>query len=103
MVLRRPADAARSALAMRGPIHAVMFTPETYGGHARYTWELMCALRASAPRSELNLSLVTSTNLEREFREADYTIYEVLPPLHEGPFSNRLHWAGSRVAHYSRR
>jgi glycosyltransferase involved in cell wall biosynthesis len=80
-----------------------MFTPESYGGHARYTWELMCALRASAPRSELNLSLVTSTNLEREFREADYAIYEVLPPLHEGPFPNRLHWAASRVAHYSRR
>ena len=80
-----------------------MFTPETFGGHARYTWELMCALRACAPRSELNLSLVTSVHLDAEFREADYTIYEVLPPLYEGPFRSRLHWAASRVAHYARR
>lgn len=92
--------AARSAGAKRGPIHAVMVTPETYGGHARYTWELMCALRASAPRSEFNLSLVTSRNLEREFRDADYTIYEVLTPLYQDAFPSSLHWAASRFAHY---
>src|SRR5215472_840021 len=92
--------AARSAGPKRGPIHAVMVTPETYGGHARYTWELMCALRASAPRSEFNLSLVTSRNLEREFRDADYTIYEVLRPLYQGAFPSSLHWAASRFAHY---
>ncbi len=92
-----------SPAAKRKPIHAVMFTPETSCGHARYTWELMCALRAFASRSELRLSLVTSTNLDREFREAEYTIYEVLPPLHEGPFPSSLHWAISRFAHYSRR
>lgn len=86
----------------RRPIHVVMFTPETHGGHARYTWELMCALRAVAPRSELRLSLVTSTNLDREFRQAEYTIYEVLSPLYEGPFPSSLHWAISRLAHYRR-
>lgn len=88
--------------ANRRPIHAVVFTPETWGGHARYTWELMCALRAVAPRSELRLSLVTSTGLEREFRQAEYTIYEILPPLYEGPFPSSLHWAVSRLAHYRR-
>jgi len=95
--------AAASTSVRRKPIHAVMFTPETYGGHARYTWELMSALRAAAPPSELHLSLVTSRNLEAEFRSADYSIYEVLEPLREGPFSGRVHWAASRLAHYTRR
>jgi glycosyltransferase involved in cell wall biosynthesis len=97
---RLTAPTPATMVAGRRPIHAVMFTPETWGGHARYTWELMCALRAAAPPSELRLSLVTSRNLDREFREAEYTIYEVLPPLYPGPFPSSLHWAISRLLHY---
>jgi glycosyltransferase involved in cell wall biosynthesis len=64
----------------------------------------MCALRNAVPDSDLRLSLVTSTNLDEEFRDATYTIRDVLPPLRsKDTFATPLHWALSRLAHYRRR
>ena len=85
-------------------IHAVMLTPSASGGHARYTWELMTALRVAAPRSELSLTLLTSIDLDAEFRTSAYEIADVLPAL-EPPsrFPSRLHWAVGRAIHYARR
>ena len=86
------------------PIHAVMFTSTVAGAHARYTWELMCAMRGSASPSEFRLSLVTSENLDPEFHQAEYRIFEVLPPLRpRASFPTKLHWAMSRVDHFRRR
>jgi glycosyltransferase involved in cell wall biosynthesis len=85
-------------------IHAVMVTPSAAGGHPRYTWELMSALRKAAPPSDLQLTLLTSADLHDEFRMAPYDIADVLPPLRpSASFANRLEWATSRVAHYARR
>lgn len=83
-------------------IHVVMLTPSATGGHARYTWELMTALRAAAPPSELTLTLVTSTDLDPEFRTSAYHIADVLPPL-QRRFPTRIHWAVGRTVHYARR
>lgn len=86
------------------PIHAVMLTPTASGGHARYTWELMTALRAAAPGSELALTLLTSIDLAPEFRSPAYAIADVLPPLAPlDRFPSRLHWAVGRTLHYARR
>lgn len=85
-------------------IHAVMVTPSAFGGHARYAWELMTALRAAAPRSELNLTLLTSADLDPQFRTAQYEIADVLPPLRDrNTFANKVEWAAGRVMHYARR
>jgi hypothetical protein len=62
-------------------IHAVMVTPSASGGHARYTWELLTALRTAADRSELSLTLLTSVDLDAEFRTSAYEIADVLPAL----------------------
>jgi glycosyltransferase involved in cell wall biosynthesis len=86
------------------PIHAVFVTPTARGGHPRYTWELMNGLRAAFPPSELELTLLTSVDLDPAFREAPYRIADVLPalrPLHT--FHGRLEWAASRVLHFARR
>jgi glycosyltransferase involved in cell wall biosynthesis len=81
-----------------------MVTPSATGGHARYTWELMTALRAAAPPSDLRLTLLTSADLDAEFRTAHYEIADVLPPLRQPcTFANRAEWAVSRVLHYARR
>src|SRR6266511_158323 len=83
------------------PMHAVMVTPSASGGHARYAWELMTALRAAVPRSDLRLTLLTSSDLDPEFRTAQYEIADVLPPLrHRSTFASSLKWAASRIAHY---
>ncbi len=85
-------------------IHAVMLTPSASGGHPRYTWELMTALRAAAPPSELSLTLLTSADLDPEFRTSAYEIADVLPPLqHPSTFPSRIHWAVGRTIHYARR
>jgi glycosyltransferase involved in cell wall biosynthesis len=85
-------------------IHAVMVTPSAAGGHPRYTWELLSALRAEAPPSELRLTLLTSVDLAPEFRTGSYAIADVLPPLrHASTFRNRVQWAVGRTAHYARR
>jgi glycosyltransferase involved in cell wall biosynthesis len=89
---------------MSAPMHAVMVTPSAAGGHPRYTWELLSALRAEAPPSELRLTLLTSVDLAPEFRAASYAIADVLPPLrHASTFSNRVLWAAGRTVHYARR
>jgi glycosyltransferase involved in cell wall biosynthesis len=79
-----------------------MLTPSATGGHARYTWELMTALRREAPPSELALTLLTSADLDPEFRTSAYEIADVLPPLRRG-FPTRVHWAVGRTMHYARR
>jgi len=82
----------------------VMLTPSATGGHPRYTWELMTALRAAAPPSELSLTLLTSVDLAPEFRTAAYEIADVLPPLADpSTFPSRIHWAVGRTLHYARR
>lgn len=85
-------------------MRVVMVTPSATGGHPRYTWELMTALRAAAPPSELRLTLLTSVDLDAEFRTTQYAIADVLPPLrHASTFSTRLAWATNRAVHYARR
>jgi glycosyltransferase involved in cell wall biosynthesis len=85
-------------------IDAVMITPSASGGHPRYTWELMTALRAAAPPSELRLTLLTSVDLRPEFRTTAYEIADVLPRLEDpSAFPSRVHWAVSRTLHYARR
>lgn len=89
---------------MSSPMHAVMVTPSATGGHPRYTWELLTALRAEAPSSDLRLTLLTSVDLAAEFRTAKYAIANVLPPLRDpSTFRNKVHWAAGRTIHYARR
>jgi glycosyltransferase involved in cell wall biosynthesis len=89
---------------MMGALNVVMVTPSATGGHPRYTWELMTALRSAAPPSELRLTLLTSRDLHEDFRSAPYSIADVLPALRPAKsFASKVHWATSRMAHYASR
>src|ERR1700730_4383159 len=87
-----------------GALHVAMITPSATGGHPLYTWEMMTALRAAAPRSQLRLTLVTSCDLDEQYRDTDYDIADVLPALrHRSTYWCKAAWATGRIVHYARR
>ena len=80
-----------------------MYTPSADGGHAQYAWELMNAL-ATHPRARSRFELVTSEDLEEQYRTDIYPVHAVLPPIRpREAFANRLSWASGRITHYARR
>lgn len=80
-----------------------MYTPSADGGHARYAWELMCALHRDA-HSGRRFELVSSADLDPQFRTAPYPVHAMLPTLLDrSRFPSRLHWGASRLTHYTRR
>lgn len=85
------------------PLTVAVFTPTARGGHARYSHELLSALQRLAG-ADLQLSLVTSEDLEPEFRSGGYGVHAVLPPLaRRDAFRTTLGWAASRLLHYRER
>lgn len=80
-----------------------MYTPSAEGGHARYTWELLTALTENA-RGGYRFELVTSQDIDDEFKSDRYPVHPILRPLaHRNTFSNKATWAASRLSHYPRR
>ena len=80
-----------------------MYAPSADGGMAQYAWELMTAL-ARQPRAGCRYELVTSVDLEPQFRSDSYRISAVLPPLrHRSAYRTRLGWISGRLTHYPRR
>lgn len=80
-----------------------MYTPSANGGHARYAWELTTAL-AKAGRGRYEFELVSSQDLEDQYKSDQYGVHPILPTLVDrSQFSSHLAWALSRVTHYARR
>ncbi len=80
-----------------------MFTPTAGGGHARYAWELMTALTAQ-PRASHRFELVSSQDLDEQFKSVDYPVHPILNPIADRTtFANRATWIANRLAHYPRR
>jgi glycosyltransferase involved in cell wall biosynthesis len=80
-----------------------MYTPSAFGGHARYSWELLNAIR-DVCGNDCRCELVTSKNLEPHYRSDRYVVHPILPRLKHGTeFRSRIAWALSRVWHYVRR
>jgi glycosyltransferase involved in cell wall biosynthesis len=82
-----------------------MYTPSAEGGMAQYAWELMSAL-AEHPRGGGGrcFELVSSQDLQEQFRSDAYPVHAILPPLrHRSAFPNRLAWVASRLTHYFHR
>ena len=87
---------------MRTPC-ACIFAPTSHGGHARYAWELATAM-ARHPRGDWRVELVSSRNLDDAFRQGDYPVHAVLPPLSErSAFGTTAGWAWNRLTHYPAR
>jgi len=87
------------------PMRVCMYTPASFGGHARYTHELMTALARAAATHGATVELVTSADLQEEFRRGGYPIHDVLPPFGT-PVTGRhrwFRWAISRAAVARRR
>ena len=78
-----------------------MYTPSAFGGHARYTHEILSALAAKARPEGVRVSLITSRDLASEYRTDRYVIHDFLPPLQpRSAFRNPVTWGLSRVGHY---
>ncbi len=85
-------------------LNVCMYTPSAAGGHARYTHELLNALSEVGRAQGVRPSLVTSVDLDANYRNALYPVYDVLPPLvHRSTFRGALSWGLSRVFHYYNR
>ncbi len=86
------------------PLNVCMYTPSASGGHARYTHELLSAVAELGRAQEVSPSLVTSVDLDANYRKAPYPIYDILPPLvHRSAFRGTLSWGTSRIHHYYKR
>lgn len=82
-------------------LHIAMYTPTAAGGHARYTHELITAVAEQGGRRDIEVSLVTSVNLEPAFRSSAYPIHAILPALRPRvQFRNVMSWAMSRFIFY---
>lgn len=80
-----------------------MYTPSARGGHPLYSAELLTALTRH-PRGGARFELVTSEDIEPEFRSSEYPVHAILPKLaHRAEFRTRVGWAVDRCLHYSRR
>lgn len=87
-----------------GQFDICMYTPSGYGGHARYTHEVLSALSEVGRDKGVRVSLVTSRNLGPDYRIGLYPIYDILPPLRpSNTFRNAISWGCSRVVHYFNR
>lgn len=89
---------------MAETLQVAMYNPTARGGHARYTHELLEALAAKTPVSEIGVHLVTSKNLEPDYRTSSYPIHDIFPPLTlRSSYRSRLRWIVSRFLFYTRR
>src|SRR5947207_2409010 len=80
-----------------------MYTPSASGGMAQYAWELMNALAEHAGE-RCRFELVSSADLEEQFKSDAYAIHAILPPIiHRSTFSTRAGWVASRIMHYRQR
>lgn len=80
-----------------------MYTPSARGGHPLYTAELLSALTRH-PKGGPRFELVTSEDIEPEFRSSEYPVNAILPKLaHRGEYRTPVGWAVDRCLHYSRR
>lgn len=81
-----------------------MYTPSASGGHALMTYDLLSALAEAGVSKGVRVSLVTSRDLEPDYRTSRYPIHDILPALeHRSAFRNVVRWGVSRVLHYTKR
>lgn len=81
-----------------------MYTPTPSGGHARYTKELLTAMADQGAPEGVQVSLVTSEDLDPAFRTTEYPIDAILPRIRaRETFRSRPEWLLSRLRFYWRR
>lgn len=86
------------------PLDVCMYTPSAFGGHARYTHEILSALATKGRPEAIRVSLVTSRDLASEYRTGRYLIHDFLPPLRpRSAFRTSVTWGLSRAVHYYNR
>lgn len=85
-------------------LHVCMYTPQSTGGHALYTQELLTALAEVGPGRGIAAELVTSEDLAATHWTSAYPIHPIFPRLvPRREYSTAMVWAWSRMIHYTRR
>jgi len=89
--------------AIRGPGGSwgeiCMYTPTPLGGHALYALDLLSALVSTKPHRDLDVSLVTCSDLIARYRTGQYAIHDFLPPMRpvrDFPFPALWSWYRQR-------
>src|SRR5208337_1730132 len=84
-------------------LHVCMYTPQSAGGHALYTQELLMALAELGPERGIAPELVTSEDLAAAHWTSAYPIHPILPRLvPRSEYRTAPAWAWSRMIHYKR-
>ncbi len=79
-----------------------MFTPTSYGGHARYTQAVLDAL--TDLDGAQRCALVTRVDLDPSFDSTRYPVFPILPALRmRDAYRHPMAWAVGRLAHYPQR
>ena len=91
-------------MALNTTFRVPMYTPTPVGGHARYTHELLAAMAQQGAGKDLQVSLVTSEDLDPAFRTTEYPIHAILPRIQaRESFRSKPEWLLSRLRFYWRR
>ena len=86
------------------PGEICMYTPTTSGGHALYSLDLLSALASTKPDRDLDVSLVTCSDLSASYRTGQYLIHDHLPPMRPvHDFITPALWSLYRQRYYFRR
>jgi len=81
-----------------------MYTPTTSGGHALYSLDLLSALASTKPDKDLDVSLITCSDLSARYRTGQYLIHDHLPPMRPvHDFRSPSLWSLYRQRYYFRR
>ena len=85
-------------------LHVCMYTPQSAGGHALYTQELLTALAEVGPGRGIAAELVTSEDLAATHWTSAYPIHPILPRLTPwSEYRTALVRARSRMIYHTQR
>jgi glycosyltransferase involved in cell wall biosynthesis len=79
-----------------------IYSPFPNGGMPAYTKEFIHALTKKYTNT-INFELVTSEDIELQYKEVEYRVNAILPSIKLSEFSSKAAWLFARIGHYYKR
>lgn len=80
-------------------MNIIVFSPTAHGGHPAYVREVVSAIKEI--NNNINIGVMTRTDLDAEFDSDTYNIYKILPKLiNKNKFRFKLYWFLNRFFIY---